>query len=99
MDLAACTLSEKITEKSLNRQEWFSEPEIIEMMQKLITALYLIAKEKQLMHRDIKPSNILLIDDQWCIADFGVSSFFKKKTMRAPEKINPSMKNQNFPLI
>ena len=28
-----------------------------------------------IVHRDIKPENVLLLDDHWCLADFGISKY------------------------
>ncbi|MFD0279814.1 serine/threonine-protein kinase [Kitasatospora sp. NPDC127111] len=28
-----------------------------------------------IVHRDLKPANVLLLDDRWCLADFGISRF------------------------
>jgi serine/threonine-protein kinase len=31
--------------------------------------------EGRVVHRDLKPENILLLDDHWCLADFGISRY------------------------
>ena len=38
------------------------------------------AIEEQVVHRDIKPDNILLLDGQWCLADFGISRYAEATT-------------------
>ena len=40
----------------------------------------LVAIEGQVVHRDIKPDNILLLDGQWCLADFGISRYAEATT-------------------
>ncbi|MDX6587682.1 MAG: hypothetical protein QOI31_2155 [Solirubrobacterales bacterium] len=34
----------------------------------------------QVVHRDVKPENILLLDDAWCLADFGISRYAEATT-------------------
>ena len=38
------------------------------------------AIEGRVVHRDIKPDNILLLDGQWCLADFGISRYAETTT-------------------
>ena len=38
------------------------------------------AIEGRVVHRDIKPDNILLLDGQWCLADFGISRYAEATT-------------------
>ncbi len=40
----------------------------------------LVSMKDRVVHRDIKPSNILLIDDSWCLADFGISKYAEATT-------------------
>ena len=35
----------------------------------------LVGMKGRVVHRDIKPDNILLLDDHWCLADFGISRY------------------------
>ena len=76
MDLADGTLQDKINELSTKKLH-FSSEEIVKMIKNLVMALHNIMIDKNLQHRDIKPSNILHINDDWYLADFGVSCFKK----------------------
>ena len=40
----------------------------------------LAAIEGRVVHRDIKPENILLLNGQWCLADFGISRYAEATT-------------------
>ena len=40
----------------------------------------LAAIEGAVVHRDIKPENILLLNGQWCLADFGISRYAEATT-------------------
>lgn len=40
----------------------------------------------RLVHRDIKPQNILLLDGQWCLADFGISRYAEATTAPDTQK-------------
>ena len=35
----------------------------------------LASMDGSIVHRDVKPANILLVDDCWCLADFGISQY------------------------
>ena len=40
----------------------------------------LVAIEERVVHRDIKPDNTLLMNGQWCLADFGISRYAEATT-------------------
>ena len=40
----------------------------------------LVAIEGRVVHRDIKPENILRLDDNWCLADFGIARYAEATT-------------------
>ena len=40
----------------------------------------LVSMKGRVVHRDIKPANILLLDDHWCLADFGISRYAEATT-------------------
>lgn len=42
--------------------------------------------EGRVVHRDIKPDNILLIGDDWCLADFGISKYADATTAHDTRK-------------
>ncbi len=43
-------------------------------------------KERGVVHRDIKPENILLLDDHWCLADFGIFRYAAATTAEDTRK-------------
>jgi len=49
----------------------------------------LVAMADRVVHRDIKPENILLLDGQWCLADFGISRYAEAVT--APDTLKYSL--------
>ncbi len=40
----------------------------------------LVAIENRVVHRDIKPENVLLLDERWCLADFGIARYAEATT-------------------
>ena len=45
----------------------------------------LAAVEDHVVHRDIKPENILLLNNDWCLADFGIARYAEATT--APDTL------------
>lgn len=41
--------------------------------------IILVLKEDNIAHRDIKPHNIILINESWFLADFGISKVYGNK--------------------
>ena len=64
-----------------------SPDDTVQVLSDVVQAL--AALDGQIVHRDIKPDNILLLDGQWCLADFGISRYAESTT--APETHKYSM--------
>lgn len=52
--------------------------ETVAILVDLATAL--AALDGQVVHRDLKPENVLRLDDQWCLADFGIARYAEAST-------------------
>lgn len=52
-------------------------------------AMALSDLDGRVVHRDLKPENVLLLDGQWCLADFGISRYAEATT--APDTQKYSM--------
>ncbi len=63
---------------------YLSPPETIVVLTHITTALSAI--EGRIVHRDIKPDNVLLLDNQWCLADFGISRYAEATTSPSTHK-------------
>ena len=63
----------------------------VEDARKVLTdvAAGLVAIEGRVVHRDIKPENILLLDESWCLTDFGIARYADAAT--APDTRKYSM--------
>jgi eukaryotic-like serine/threonine-protein kinase len=49
-------------------------------------AIALADLDVRVVHRDLKPENVLLLDDQWCLADFGISRYAEATTAPDTQK-------------
>ena len=73
-----------MAEKSLRQHldktaDRLSLPSAVEILSDIAKSLVEIDK-KDIVHRDIKPENILLLNDHWCLADFGISRYAESTT-------------------
>lgn len=62
--------------------------EVIEILTDIATALASI--DGKVVHRDLKPQNVLLLNDSWCLADFGISRQAEASTAPDTWKFNLS---------
>ncbi len=58
--------------------------EVVEIWQDVVNALEDL--DGRVVHRDIKPENVLLLDDQWCLADFGIARYAEASTAPDTQK-------------
>ena len=72
MELAGESLREKIRKQKLTTKD------VIKVLRDSSVALGSISG--QIVHRDIKPDNILLMDEVWCLSDFGIARFAEQST-------------------
>lgn len=49
-------------------------------------AMALESLQGKVVHRDLKPANVLLFQDHWCLADFGISRYADASTDEATRK-------------
>lgn len=49
-------------------------------------AMALVDLDGRVVHRDLKPENILLLNDVWCLADFGISRYAEATTAPDTQK-------------
>lgn len=74
MPKAAESLSQYIEERS----KTLDLGEVVAILRDIAIALADISGE--IAHRDLKPQNVLLLNDTWCIADFGISRYIEATT-------------------
>ncbi len=53
-------------------------PEAVQILNDVCEALADL--HGRVVHRDLKPENVLLLDGQWCLADFGISRYAEATT-------------------
>lgn len=59
---------------------------LVPVLRDIVTALAEI--DGKIVHRDLKPPNILLLNDAWCLADFGIARYAEKTTSSDTRKFN-----------
>lgn len=64
------------------------EPDVaVPILTDIATALAALAqRQPAVVHRDLKPENVLLLNDAWCLADFGIAKYAEATT--APDTRN-----------
>ena len=67
-----------LREYLVGNMERLSVEDTVQVLSNITQAL--VAIEGRIVHRDIKPDNILLLDGQWCLADFGISRYAEATT-------------------
>ena len=67
-----------LREYLVENMERLSVADTVQVLSDITQAL--VAIEGRIVHRDIKPDNILLLDGQWCLADFGISRYAEATT-------------------
>ena len=80
MKLATCSLAEYIQNKRVESGRGnfpiLDRPEAVHIVQSVLDGLNALHRnEPPVLHRDVNPSNILLADDEWVLADFGLAKF------------------------
>jgi len=60
--------------------------EAIRILQDIATAL--VDLDGNIVHRDLKPENVLLLDDRWCLTDFGISRYAEATTAADTRKFS-----------
>ena len=57
----------------------------------IATALAALAqRQPAVVHRDLKPENVLLLNDAWCLADFGIAKYAEATTAPDTRKLAKS---------
>lgn len=72
MPRAECSLRERMNDGPLDLDT------ALTVLRDICTAL--AALDDLVVHRDLKPENVLLLDDAWCLADFGISRYAEATT-------------------
>ena len=78
--------AETSLEDHLAARPVLDQPEAIGIL--IDIALALESRQGRVVHRDIKPGNVLLYQDHWCLADFGISRYAEATTDPATRKFS-----------
>lgn len=58
--------------------------EVVTILQDVVAAL--VDLDGRVVHRDLKPANVLLLEDRWCLADFGIARYAEASTAPDTQK-------------
>ena len=78
MPRAECSLRDRLNDAKM------TEKAIVGVMTDVTNAL--LDLNENIVHRDIKPENTLLLDDRWCLSDFGISRYVEASTAKDTRK-------------
>jgi len=67
-----------LREHILEHQGRLTVDEALVVLSDIASAL--ASLESSVVHRDLKPENVLLLEDRWCLADFGIARYAEATT-------------------
>ena len=90
MDLAECDWEVEIFNRKTQKNNYYTESQLISILKQLTDALLFLQRDKQISHRDIKPENILVFKNGiYKLSDFGEAEKNaiddRQKTLRGTE--------------
>jgi serine/threonine-protein kinase len=79
--------ADKSLRQQLQERGKLSESDAVAILRDVVLALDdLDGRVGRVVHRDIKPENVLLLNETWCLADFGISRYAEATTAQDTHK-------------
>ena len=89
MELARCTLSDRLKELVAKGQPGIPVPELTDHLRDAARALDYL-NEQNIQHRDVKPHNLMLVGDGVKLADFGLAKVLEHTAGPASGSMTPT---------